>query len=111
MLDYNVWRDNDGVGIKISDDLEPLTKSIETHVPAGEGKGPQTLQSLLAMAVAFEAKKASHNQRREGPFAREVRRYYPNERWRGGKVDDIAVLVLVAVEEGKAGAGPRESKL
>jgi protein phosphatase PTC7 len=37
----------------------------------------------------------------DGPFAKEVQKYYPNEDWRGGKVDDICVVVAIVVEEGK----------
>ncbi|KAL4802925.1 phosphatase 2C-like domain-containing protein [Aspergillus unguis] len=58
-----------------------------------------TLQSLLAASIASEAKLASMDMRRDGPFAKEAQRYYPGDYYRGGKVDDIAVVVIVAVEE------------
>ncbi|OMP87665.1 Protein phosphatase 2C-like protein 7, mitochondrial [Diplodia seriata] len=64
-----------------------------------------TLQALLALAVTGEAKAASLNTRRDGPFAKEVQKYYPGENWHGGKPDDICVVVAIAVEDG------RESKL
>ncbi|KAL3465350.1 phosphatase 2C-like domain-containing protein [Aspergillus heterothallicus] len=57
-----------------------------------------TLQSMLAAAIAGEAKLASMDLRRDGPFAKEAQRYYPGDYYRGGKVDDITVLVIVAVE-------------
>jgi protein phosphatase PTC7 len=57
-----------------------------------------TLQSLLAATIAGEAKLASMDLRRDSPFAKEAQRYYPGDYYRGGKVDDIAVLVIVAVE-------------
>lgn len=60
-----------------------------------------SLQSFLAVGIAGEAKAASMNTRRDGPFAREVQRYYPHENWRGGKVDDICVVVAIVCEEGK----------
>lgn len=58
-----------------------------------------TLQSLLAASIAGEAKIASVDFRRDGPFAKEAQRYYPGDYYRGGKVDDICALVLVAVDE------------
>ncbi len=36
---------------------------------------------------------------RDGPFAKEVKKYYPNEAWHGGKVDDICVVVAVVQEQ------------
>ncbi|KAL2814819.1 phosphatase 2C-like domain-containing protein [Aspergillus granulosus] len=57
-----------------------------------------TLQSLIAATIASEAKLASMDFRRDGPFAKEAQRYYPGDYYRGGKVDDITVLVIVAVE-------------
>lgn len=61
-----------------------------------------TLQSLLAASIAGEAKMASVDYRRDGPFAKEAQRYYPGDYYRGGKVDDICALVLVAVDEAMA---------
>lgn len=54
----------------------------------------------LAYAVMREAKLASVNPKRDGPFAKEVQKYYPREGWHGGKEDDIAVVVAVAVQDG-----------
>lgn len=59
----------------------------------------QYLPSLLATAVMRGAKAAGLDRRREGPFAKEVKKVYPGERWEGGKPDDIAVVVAIAVEE------------
>ncbi|KAF3391404.1 Protein phosphatase [Penicillium rolfsii] len=61
-----------------------------------------TLQSLLAASIAGEAKIASVDFRRDGPFAKEAQRYYPGDHYRGGKVDDICALVIVAVDESLA---------
>jgi len=63
-------------------------KSTVTYLPA-----------LLATAVMREAKLAGLDTRRNGPFAKEVNMHYPQEGWRGGKPDDIAVVVCVAVED------------
>jgi protein phosphatase PTC7 len=58
-----------------------------------------TLQALLAASIVGEAKLASVDMRRDGPFAKEAQRYYPGHWYRGGKVDDITVVVVIAVEE------------
>jgi len=60
-----------------------------------------SLQSFLAVGITGEAKAASVNTKKDGPFAREVQKYYPYENWRGGKVDDICVVVAIVCEEGK----------
>ena len=57
------------------------------------------LPGLLATAVMREAKVAGLDRRRAGPFAKEVKMRYPQEGWEGGKPDDIAVVVCVAVED------------
>ncbi|KAI9373180.1 phosphatase 2C-like domain-containing protein [Aspergillus egyptiacus] len=57
-----------------------------------------TLQSLIAATIAGEAKLASMDLRRDSPFAKEAQRYYPGDYYRGGKVDDIAVVIIVAVD-------------
>lgn len=61
-------------------------------------KNQQTLQALIAASIAGEAKLASVDMRRDGPFAKEAQRYYPGHWYRGGKVDDISVLVIIAIE-------------
>lgn len=57
------------------------------------------LPGQLAAAVMREAKIAGLDRRREGPFAKEVKQRFPQEGWEGGKPDDIAVVVCIAVEE------------
>jgi protein phosphatase PTC7 len=73
-----------------NDNQDKLSKRLESTL---------TLQSLLAASIAGEAKLASVDFRRDGPFAKEAQRYYPGDYYRGGKVDDICALVLVAVDE------------
>ena len=117
MVAAGAWRDT-GKGIEVTEELPILTTvKIEDvnqeAVEAGQfdGKiggrrnteGIKGLQGYLAAAIAGEAKVASENSKRDGPFAREVQKYYPEEMWRGGKVDDICVVVAVVVEEGKGG--------
>ncbi|KAE8449232.1 hypothetical protein EG329_008399 [Mollisiaceae sp. DMI_Dod_QoI] len=80
-------------------------KSLGNFILADDGKSGAeeipSLQSFLAVGITGEAKAASINTRRDGPFAREVQKYYPHENWRGGKVDDICVVVAIVCEEGK----------
>jgi protein phosphatase PTC7 len=70
------------------------------------------LPGLIASAVMREAKIAGLDRKRNGPFAREVKLYYPQEGWQGGKPDDIAVVVAIAVENGELeDKGPIKAKL
>lgn len=64
-----------------------------------------TLSSLLATTITGNAKVASLDLRRDSPFAKQYQRYYPFDHYRGGKVDDICVLVVVAVDEGRVPQG------
>lgn len=119
MVTACAWEDT-GKGISVTPHLSELTEvKIEDvnqeAVEAGQfdGKiggrrnteGIKGLQGYLAAAVAGEAKAASENSKRDGPFAREVQKYYPEEMWRGGKVDDICVVVAVVIEEGNGAEG------
>ncbi|KAI9798440.1 MAG: hypothetical protein M1833_004834 [Piccolia ochrophora] len=67
--------------------------------------GRHTLQGTLASSIAGEAKSASMNSKVDGPFAREVQKFFPDEDYHGGKVDDICVIVAVAVESDATTAG------
>lgn len=78
---------------------EPTSNKSKSATASNPHKDSYTLQSLLATSIAGEAKLASMDLRRDGPFAKEAQRYYPGDYYHGGKVDDIAVLVIVAVEE------------
>ncbi|KAI5923319.1 protein serine/threonine phosphatase 2C [Camillea tinctor] len=96
MLHTGAWITTDD-GIRVSDSLQALT---EAKIPT-RYETPATLQAALAMEIAAAAKIASINQRLDGPFAKEVQKYYPHENWHGGKVDDICVIAAV-VTEGEA---------
>ncbi|PMD41528.1 protein serine/threonine phosphatase 2C [Hyaloscypha variabilis F] len=80
-------------------------KSLNQFILADDGtSGAEeipSLQSFLAVGITGEAKAASVNTKKDGPFAKEVQKYYPYENWKGGKVDDICVVVAVVCEEGK----------
>ncbi|KAJ5739652.1 hypothetical protein N7533_012436 [Penicillium manginii] len=107
MVMTGAWTAEPGEGVGISDSLRALT------APAGVKGGREveraeetlTLQSLLAASISGEAKVASVDFRRDGPFAKEAQRYYPGDYYRGGKVDDITTLILVAVDEALVESG------
>lgn len=95
MLAARAWEHTKD-GIVVGSGLSSFINSDDAAV--GDIK---SLQAFLAVGITSEAKAASMNTKKDGPFAREVQRYYPNEGWHGGKVDDICVVVAIACEEGK----------
>lgn len=105
MARAGAWETTDR-GVQVAPDLRPYTGLGENHNNADEAarngatRPVATLQSTLATEIVAAAKAASVNQRLDGPFAKEVKKYYPHEVWHGGKEDDIcAVVVLVSEEE------------
>ncbi|KAI9888253.1 MAG: hypothetical protein M1814_000802 [Vezdaea aestivalis] len=91
MRTLNAWKlENDA--IVLGDGIFDLTDFDTSKV-----QGIDTLQSLLAASIAGEAKIASLDTKRNGPFAREVQKYYPGEGWHGGKPDDICVIVVLVI--------------
>lgn len=114
MVMTGAWTGTANMGITVSENFDTLTRPGALVLPSSAESAPEkdnqkrtsrhhglTLQSLLALSIAGEAKVASMDFRRDGPFAKEAQRYAPAEWYRGGKVDDICALVVVAVEEGK----------
>lgn len=116
MVATGAWTAEPEVGVGISESIGQLTMAGGlAHVlsaAASSGKvssketeelktleSTVTLQSLLAASISGEAKMASVDFRRDGPFAKEAQRYYPGDHYHGGKVDDITTLILVAVDE------------
>lgn len=87
MLENQAWK-HTSEGISVSRDLLTFLHN----------KSATSLQSILAASIMIESKVASMNVSRDGPFAREVHKYYPRESYRGGKIDDICVLVAIACE-------------
>lgn len=118
MVLTGAWTATEDYGVGISDSLAGLTVpgGLATAFPPPKNPSASqpnekenaslestlTLQSLLAASIAGEAKVASVDFRRDGPFAKEAQRYYPGDYYRGGKVDDICALVIVAVDESLA---------
>ena len=89
------WVETKGQGIEVGEKLGYLTYTPGASSDVSTGK----LQETLAVLIAGEAKNASLDTRRDGPFAKEVKRRYPYENYRGGKMDDIVVVVAVVLEE------------
>ena len=65
-----------------------------------DGEGDEVeLSTGLARAIVLEAKHASVNTRRDGPFAKEVKKKFPWEDYRGGKMDDICCVVGIVLQD------------
>ncbi|KAK5131842.1 hypothetical protein LTR08_000509 [Meristemomyces frigidus] len=83
-----------------SDAETMLNDTMVRALTLGEKQDQESyLPALLATAVMRQAKTAGLDRKRNGPFAKEVNMHYPHEQWRGGKSDDISVVVCVAVED------------
>ncbi|KKF95979.1 5-azacytidine resistance protein azr1 [Ceratocystis platani] len=101
MLASGAWTIDDDGAVQVAPSISEMVK-----VPELSAGGPQalnsqaTLQSLVASRIALTAKANSHETRRDGPFAKAMKRINRRERWVGGKVDDIMVVVLIATQDG-----------
>ncbi|KAL8650431.1 MAG: hypothetical protein Q9226_005145 [Calogaya cf. arnoldii] len=98
MTGFRAWQGSEN-GTTVGKELGALT--TEGGIPKEK---ENTLQTMLAVAITGEAKAASQNSRRDGPFAKEVHKFYPHEDFHGGKVDDICVVVAVVVDASDASA-------
>lgn len=87
----------------VSQSLRKIT-DIRSQPPEAD------LPGQLAYAILRAAKIASLDRKRDSPFAKEVKRNFPGEDYRGGKVDDICVVALVAIQDGME-AGHIKAKL
>lgn len=68
--------------------------------PESKEGGKAEISTVIARAIVRDAKHASENSRRDGPFAKEIKRRFPWENYSGGKVDDICCIVGVVLEDG-----------
>ncbi|XWW93549.1 hypothetical protein V2A60_001482 [Cordyceps javanica] len=101
------WTMSEAGQVQVADDLDAIVRSPVQPGRAPGSKQQQqqqperaiTLQSLLATELVLAAKRASVNTKQDGPFAKEVQKYYPQENWHGGKIDDICVVAVVVVED------------
>lgn len=94
LVSTGAWVMTEAGGVRVAESLDPLVELRDNT----EGKRTVTLQSALATELVTAAKRASINSKLDGPFAKEVHKYYPHENWHGGKVDDICVVVAVVNE-------------
>ncbi|KAL9069534.1 MAG: hypothetical protein Q9161_005452 [Pseudevernia consocians] len=92
MTGFHAWKTGEK-GTTVSEMIHDLTQ--DGGIPK---QHENSLQTLLAVNVVGEAKAASMNTKRDGPFAKEVQKFYPHEDYHGGKVDDICVIVAIVVE-------------
>ncbi|KAL8688020.1 MAG: hypothetical protein Q9218_005963 [Villophora microphyllina] len=83
-------------GTEVGEELGALTQ--EGGIPKEK---ENTLQTSIAVAITGEAKAASLDTKRDGPFAKEIHKFYPHEDYRGGKVDDITTVVALVVDPRK----------
>ncbi|KAH0495834.1 hypothetical protein TgHK011_009362 [Trichoderma gracile] len=97
MVKSGAWSMAANEAVTVAESLDSLTAAPEGV--EGQLKKAVTLQSLLATEIVLAAKQASVNTKRDGPFAKEVKKYYPQENWHGGKVDDICVVIAVVSED------------
>jgi protein phosphatase PTC7 len=95
MFSFQAW-DHTEEGIQVGERLAALTMP---GTPASESGGVSSLQSILASGIVKEAEAASVNKHVDGPYVIEVNRLFPTANRRGGKVDDICVIVAIVVEE------------
>lgn len=92
MTGFHAWKTGEE-GTTVSERIHDLTQ--DGGIPK---QYENNLQTLLAINVVGEAKAASMNTKRDGPFAKEVQKFYPHENYHGGKVDDICVIVAIVVQ-------------
>ncbi|RMD39567.1 hypothetical protein DV735_g5563, partial [Chaetothyriales sp. CBS 134920] len=95
MRDTGAWKIDKNEGYVVTDRIRDLVKQGQVESQKLRG----TLQAVLAAEIVGKAKAASLNANRDGPFAKAVKNEFPYERWTGGKVDDISVLVLVPIAD------------
>ncbi|KAL6720662.1 Protein phosphatase 2C 7 [Lecanora helva] len=96
MLGFQAWSIGEN-GTTVTQQLNDLT----TAGGIAKGTTDNSLQTVLAVNIVGEAKQASLDTKRDGPFAKEVHKFYPQEDYHGGKIDDICVVVAVAVDSKK----------
>lgn len=92
MTGFEAWKVGER-GTTVSEGIHDLTR--HGGIPK---QHEDTLQTLLAVNVVGEAKIASMNTKRDGPFAQGVQKFYPHEDYHGGKIDDICVIVAIVVQ-------------
>jgi protein phosphatase PTC7 len=80
--------------------VTPAFAGVTATAAADALPAASDLSAMLAAEIVREAKMASLNERRDGPFAKQARRLFPWEGYRGGKPDDICTVVAVVAGDG-----------
>lgn len=107
MAAVGAWEDT-GNGTQVVADLTPLTRpNVAAPEQEAKTRPVATLQSLIATEITSAAKAASVNRKVDGPFAKEVKKYFPRDPWRGGKVDDICVVVVIVAKTPAVESDPK----
>jgi protein phosphatase PTC7 len=104
MEKFGAWvQPEDGGAPGVSPDFSSIVQKATLKV-SSTGKEAEAfingLSAVLATVVTYEAKVNSLDRKRNGPFAKEVQRVYPQENWQGGKQDDICTVVAIVMQEG-----------
>ncbi len=97
MMTSRGWKSLGSAGMAASKHLHRLTQPGGTGKAGDTAQDDHTLQSIIATAITRDAKAAGMNPKRDGPFAKQVQKLYPEEGFHGGKEDDICVLVVIVV--------------
>jgi protein phosphatase PTC7 len=99
MVKFQGWVQSVEGDSGVGQNLSALASGKTTFTGARDGNLPG-LAAVIASAITQEAKEASLDSRRDGPFAKEVKRHFPHENYRGGKPDDICTVVALVLEDG-----------
>ncbi|KJZ73045.1 hypothetical protein HIM_07617 [Hirsutella minnesotensis 3608] len=100
MVSSGAWTMTESGGVRVADSVDSLVLPARSaDIKDKKSERTITLQSLLATELVTAAKAASVNTKIDGPFAKDVQKYFPHERWHGGKVDDICVVATVVCQE------------
>ena len=99
MVKFKGWIMGKDDAVGVSSEFTSLAKASDHKSTIKDS--PTGLATYIATAITREAKEASLNKRRDGPFAKEVRRHFPGENYSGGKPDDVCTVVAVVLEDGR----------
>lgn len=89
MIMNDLWQESED-GLRVQNNISGAKAG------GAEKSSTKTIEAALASAIVREAKMASLDRRRDGPFAKRSRKEDPYYAWTGGKIDDICVVTLVA---------------
>lgn len=111
------WQTSPGRGYVVSERIGELVRTPPSSLWASAPAAGQqrrlsvTLQGVIAAAIVGEAKTCSMDRKRDGPFAKAVRKEYPSDPYHGGKVDDISALVIIPIDHSRTAPQQLKAKL